>query len=118
MPEKARVFAAEDNADFLDNIDFVLDMAGHSLVLQATTLEEALAVIRTLPEHGIQVASVDGNLTKNVKTGSDGRQMVEAIRNFAPGVKIVGMSGESMENVDIDLGKDKIGELGKIVTAL
>ncbi|MBI2196085.1 response regulator [Candidatus Daviesbacteria bacterium] len=118
MPEKARVFAAEDDPDYLDTMKIELGIKGHTLALTATTLEEALKAIETFPTAGIQIAALDGNLKRGVKSGSDGRQMVAAIRNISPSVKIIGMSGESMEGVDIDLGKDRIYELGKVVTEL
>lgn len=118
MPEETKVFAAEDDLDFLDNIEMALKAKGHTLALTATTLEEALKAIETFPTAGIQIAALDGNLKKGVKSGSDGRQMVAAIRNISPSVKIIGMSGEPMEGVDIDLGKDRIYELGKVVTEL
>ena len=118
MPEKARVFAAEDDPDSLDNIKMALEAKGHTLALTATTLEGALEIIQAFPQEEIQIAALDGNLKKGVKSGSDGRQMIAAIRNISPSVRIIGMSGESMEGVDIDLGKDRIYELGEVVTKL
>lgn len=118
MVEKARVFAAEDDPDFLDTIKIVTENKGHSVPLTATTLEDALKAIQGLFQEGIQIAVLDGNLQKGVKTGSDGCQMIAAIREAAPDVKIIGMSGQSMEGVDIDLGKDRISELGRVITEL
>lgn len=118
MPEKARVFVAEDNLDYLDSLKWVIENAGHTVTLTATSLEDALKAIRTFPQSGIQVASIDGNLGTGVKSGSDGRQMVDAIRNAAPEVKIVGMSGQIITGVDVDLGKDRTEELGKVITKL
>lgn len=44
--------------------------------------------------------------------------MVDAIRNAAPDVKIIGLSSGPIADVDIDLGKDRILELGQVITEL
>lgn len=118
MPEKAKVFVAEDDPDFLDSLKMVLNDAGHTVTLTANTIEDALSAINNFQIKGIQVASIDGNLRRGVISGSDGRRLVEAIRNTAPDVKIIGMSSGPIPGVDVDLGKDRFEELGKIVTGL
>lgn len=45
MQEKARVFIAEDNPDFLDTLRMVLEEAGHTVTLTASTIEDALSAI-------------------------------------------------------------------------
>lgn len=118
MPEKARVFVAEDDPDFLDTLKLELESAGHTVVLSASTLESALEAIQTFPELGVQVASIDGNLERGVVSGSDGLQLVATIRNIAPNVRIIGMSSKSIPSVDVDLGKENLENLGEVVTNL
>lgn len=118
MVEKARVFVAEDDPDLLESLKYVIEKEGHTVTLSAASLSDALAAISTFPQFGIQIASIDGNLRKGEKSGSDGRQMVAAIRNAAPEVKIVGISGQTIPGVDVDLGKDRTEKLGKVITEL
>ncbi len=118
MPENARVFVAEDDPDFLDDLKMVLEGEGHAVTLSATSLENALQAIGNFQKLGIQVASIDGNLKRGVRSGTDGRQLVNAIRDLAPDVKIIGMSAEPITGVDVDLGKDRFEELGQVVTGL
>ena len=118
MPEKAKVFIAEDDADFLDTLRPVLEDAGHTITFTADSLESALSAIGDFKRLGIQVAIVDGNLNPNVRSGTDGRQLVNTIRRLSPDVRIIGMSSGSIPNVDVDLGKQRFEEVGKVVTAL
>ena len=118
MPERAKVFVAEDDPDFLDTLQFELEDAGHTITLTATSLESALSAVGNFQELGIQVAIIDGNLKQDVYSGVDGRQIVSAIRSVVLGVKIIGMSANSIPGVDVDLGKARVQEVGKVVTEL
>lgn len=118
MPEKARVFIAEDAPEFLGAFERKLSFAGHTVVATAKSLPEALDVIKTFEELNIQVAVLDGNLDPNDQSGYDGRALVAAIGRLAPNVKTIGMSGSVVEGVTIDLGKRNYSELGETVTNL
>ena len=53
-----------------------------------------LASAETLQSSGVDVVTMDGNLDDPKDTsGNDGRDIVRAIREFSPSVKIVGLSG-------------------------
>lgn len=118
MPEKARVFVAEDNPDWQKHIEEILNRAGHSVVARATTLGEGLKIIEQFGELQIQVATIDGNLGEDDTSGYDGRALVAAIDRLAPDVKTIGMSGLSVSGVTVDLGKGNIRQLGEAVTNL
>lgn len=118
MPEKAKVFVAEDNPDHLEWIIRMVETAGHTVTLTARSLNDALAAINTFSEAGIQIASIDGNLGSIGNFGSDGDQMVTAIRKVAPDVKIIGMASSTISGVDVDLGKKRLSELGQVITKL
>ncbi len=117
-PENARVFIAEDNKNFLDIIQEYLEEAGHSVVLKANTLTDALAGVDNLEKLGIDVAVLDGNLDEWETKGYDGQEVLRAIRATAPRVRTIGMSGNKFPNADIDLGKDKVENIGDVVTKL
>ena len=66
---------------------------------------------------------MDGNLDDPKDTsGNDGRDIVRAIREFSPSVKIVGLSGTGgVEGADVSLEKSQdvlLNQLGKTVTSL
>lgn len=118
MPERARVFVAEDDEQWQIMIEDILNEAGHSVVLKATTLDEALKAAEQFEELKVQVATIDGNLSPDDVSCYDGRALVAAISRFAPDVKTIGMSGLSVRGVTIDLGKRNAIKLGEVVTNL
>ena len=118
MPERAKVFVAEDNLQYQGFIEKFLGRAGHTVVLKATTLDEAIEAIAQFETLGVQVATIDGNLSPNDDSGYDGHALVEAISRHAPHVKTVGMSGLDIKGVTVDLGKRRIDKIGEVVTKL
>lgn len=117
-PEKAKVFIAEDSNSYQELVKVFLEEAGHTVALSATTIEEALACVDRLEELGIDVAVLDGNLSENEYRGYEGQMIRTAIRDKAPNVKIIGMSGNKFPGADVDLGKTKVNEIGDVVTKL
>lgn len=117
-PEKARVFVAEDDTDYQGMIKELLEEDGHSVVATAQSLPEAMDTIKKLQDLGVDVAVIDGNLNELDTDGSDGQSVLQAIRKQAPGVKTVGMSGNSVKGTDVDLGKGNLIDIGKVVTNL
>lgn len=118
MPEKAKVFLADDDQVFRATIKELLAFDGHTVVLEAKTLPEAFDCITRLTEQKIRVAVLDGNLNPFDHSGSDGKRMVIEIRKAAPDVKIIGMSGSPFPEVDVDLGKFDVVKLGQTITKL
>ena len=118
MPERARVFVAEDDKRYQELIESFLTRAGHSIVLKAETFDDAIKAVEQFSELDVQVATIDGNLDPNDTSGYDGRALVEAISRLAPNVKTVGMSGSDIKGVTVDLGKRNIVGLGEVVTNL
>lgn len=119
-PKEARVFVVEDEPEWRRHFGRTLERAGHQVVLTATTLVDALSKVLSLEKKGVQVALVDGNLTTGSWDGTDGCRVVEAIKENAPSVKIVGVSASSdIPGVDVNLRKPRVSEqLGKTVTNL
>ena len=117
-PEKARVFVVEDDGNWREMILEAIKYGGHEVVAISTTLQEALEAVGTLTELGIQVATIDGNLTREGNTGEDGKKILKAIRTHAPEVKTIGVSMNRMEGFDVDAGKENVNELGRIVAEI
>ena len=123
MPPESKVFVVEDDKNLAATIKAVLKFDGHQVVGMAHTRESALASAKTLQSSGVDVVTMDGNLDDPKDTsGNDGRDIVRAIREFSPSVKIVGLSGTGgVEGADVSLEKSQdvlLNQLGKTVTNL
>ncbi len=118
IENKVNVFVVEDEQAWQDAIRELLEAGGHSVVATARSLREALEVVDRLKSLGVGVATIDGNLTRMRRDGNDGRTVLKAIREKAPDVKTIGMSGSSVLGTDFDLGKMKATELCLIVRSL
>jgi CheY-like chemotaxis protein len=90
------VFLVEDDVNDRRFAKEVLEKAGHKVALEATTLPDAIAIIKRgdLAKYGITVAVVDGYLPNAAgeKTVWAGPTVAHAIRNAAPLIKIVSSS--------------------------
>jgi len=118
-PEYARVFIAEDVERWQEIVRRELEQAGHSVVLTASTLPEAIEMVKELRDKGVQIAVIDGNMDPRIiGSGRDGEILLAAIRSAAPEVKIVGMSSHFINGVDINVFKGNERFLGKVVKDL
>lgn len=117
-PEKAKVFVAEDDSSWQEIIEEYLTEAGHTVVAKATTRDQALSTVSQLKKLGVDVAIIDGNLNDYESEGYDGQAVLRAIKDKAPNVKTVGMSGNSVRGTDVDLGKLNAQKIGKVVKDL
>lgn len=89
------------------------------MVGKANTLDKALKAVGQFEKLGVQVATIDGNLSEEGWTGDDGRALVAAINRLAPNVKTVSMSaGIAVPGTNVNVGKLKIENLGSVVTKL
>lgn len=116
MPKNAKVFLVEDHQYQREEEKSQIEKAGHRVVLEASSLGEALEKVKLAKEKGVSVAVIDGNLG----TGpTDGPQIAEELKEAIPEIKIVFFSGESVNGGDVSLRKpDDISNLGKVVTKL
>lgn len=115
-PERAKVFVVEDDKEWQEIIKDKLEKEGHQVVLSATNLKDALAATNKLTELGVQVATIDGNLTERDCSGKDGQSVLAAISKVASQVKTIGLAVYRVANVDLYLEKDDIDNLGRAVT--
>lgn len=117
-PEKAKVFVVEDDRDWRLIINHRLNLAGHQVVGEAGTLQEAFAAIDHLGDLGVQVVTVDGRLSVHGRGTHEGQLVVEKIRAKHPDIKTVGVASTEMIGVDIDVGKCNLAVLADAVTKL
>lgn len=118
MPEKAKVAIFEDHLSTIERMKKYIESSGHSVIAVASTLEEALLLIRSLREKGVQVATIDGNLNSK-SSGNDGDKILRAIKESAPEIKTIGFSTlGGIRGVDIDMMKPDWHLLGEAITKL
>lgn len=117
-PPNARVFVIEDDLSWQASIAYALGKEGHTVAISARTKEEALAVIPQLRTLGVQVATLDGRLRSEDRTGEDVGVILDNLRDQIPELKIIGLAGGAVPGVDIDLKKDNIKQLAKVVTTI
>ena len=117
MPRSAKIFLAEDELGGRAWEKEVLEKAGHTVVIEAATLPEALGKVELAKELGVNVAVLDGSLSPRSPT--DGPQIAEALRKAIPGIKIVSFSARPVNWGDANPAKPlDIDKLGKIVEEL
>ncbi len=127
-PDKARVLIVEDDKIFGETEKDWLTYGGHKVVGQAETVSGAIEVLRKFCEGGevkeggflkrkplLNVVVVDGKLPDG-----GGEEVVKAVKKMCgPEVKTVGMSGGgSVEGVDVDLGKNNLEALSRVIKEL
>lgn len=119
--ERARVFIAEDEAQWRSTIEGLVEDAGHTVVGSAKTKQEALSAVMQFGNLGVQVATLDANLDDPADdSGNDGQEVLAAIRAGAPEVKTIGAGASSrgFPGVDVDLGKGRLGKIGDVINKL
>ena len=117
-PEKARVFAVENDDEDFRILESVLQIAGHTIVVRARSVEEVSNVIDKLVRLDIQIATIDGNLSPEGGTGEDGEVIVKSIQERTPQIKTVGMGSNDVKGADVNVTKLGYHVLGKVVTDL
>lgn len=117
MPEKAKIFVAEDEQTIRRLLRTMLTQRGHRVVLEAGSLAEALENIKKAKEMGVSVAVIDGSLTGQNSPG-DGPKIAEALRKEVPGIKIVSFSGEPVSWGDYNVYKPDIATLPAVIKSI
>lgn len=104
--QQAKIAIFEDDPDIISTMmDFFNYYSEHNVVATATNLTEALNLIPALESLGVQVATVDGNLGRFSRGGSDGRRIIAEIRRQHPGITTIGMSADRLPESHIDSRK-------------
>lgn len=106
-PAEARVAVFEDISDQRRIMTRNLTALGHTVVAEASNMQEAKDLIPQLDDLGIQVAIVDGNLGTWTKetAGRDGSEIAKGIKESNPNITVIGWSGDLIEGADMRFGK-------------
>lgn len=93
-PERATVIIIDDNREFAEVLGQILAVDGHQVKAIAGSKKEGLELIDKLEreKEKIDVALLDGNLTKGSTGGLDGKELANEIRSRLPKVRIISIS--------------------------
>ena len=86
----SRVFIVEDHEGVRRTLRSFMISGNHEVVGEATSLEEAKAMLQTFPEDFVQVAIIDGEFPRR----GDGEALAQFIREHRPGIKIISLAGQ------------------------
>jgi CheY-like chemotaxis protein len=126
--DNANVLIFEDYDSVRDLVRRLMDMAGHTVVGEAVTFDEAMEALEAV-EAGDQecdVVILDGNLhrTNSGDNNRDAREITKYIRSHELAIKIVGFSGGlpmSEDGIDVDTelrDKTKVTQLPQLIAEL
>lgn len=117
MPEKAKVFIAEDDKTWRKFVKDSLVKSNHTVVIEAEDVEQALGAVPLAVELRVNVAVLDGSIPNDMY---DGEIIAAALRKVIPGIKVVGVSGRGVTGADVNIWKGDFYKtnLGQIVKDL
>ncbi len=125
--KNANVLIFDDNDNVRQLARFWIDRAGHTVVGEATTLDDALASVDALAqgEQECDVLVLDGDMSGRGagQNAVDATIITSRIREHGLSLKIIGFSaGEPLSEqevaVDVDLDKLEVKQLPAIIEAL
>lgn len=103
----ARVAVFEDNEDIRTLLSLNLGAYGHSVTVEAETMDAARSIIETSADDAFDVAVVDANLDPGVVMGENGDEIARLLRQKVSKVAIISFSASChVAGADCDAGKD------------
>lgn len=99
-------------------LKILLEDFGCSVLLIIDNMITAREQIPQLPNMGIDLVFLDGNLSSGNTNGDDGRELAKLIKKEAPSIRTIGFSGNDQDYVDIQFGKLQINDHNKLRSVL
>lgn len=109
-----------DDTDFIRGIfRELLELDGHSVVVEADSVESSQVAIETTEQDAMDVAIVDGNFSGTRLDSAEGAEIARTIRSRLPDVIIIGISSAApIEGADINYSKDNFTEARRYIKDL
>ena len=115
----ARIAVVEDDYTMRRTLTRYLERLGqHQVVATASNMSDALDLIGKLSTLGVQVVTVDGDLSGATERKKDGDRIIEEIRLRHPGIVTIGMSGDPLPAADHDVRKPNLSRMLEVIAAL
>lgn len=120
MPERAHIFATVKNPELFDRLSTLLSDGGHTLEIVALTRAAAFRAIDRLGNTGIDVALIAQSLTKFKVQGPirSKRDLVIALRERAPEIKVLVIAPEEIVEADKTLNPAHLDQLSQAIDQL
>ncbi|HEY5235851.1 MAG TPA: response regulator [Rhabdochlamydiaceae bacterium] len=117
--ENARIIIIDDQVEVREDCRANLESRDHIIVGEAASVRQAEDLIEGLTESDVDLAVVDGNLSRDTEGGVDGARITSLIHSKLPGVVVVGNSfSGSVRGADLNISKNDSWALDAIVTSL
>jgi CheY-like chemotaxis protein len=113
-----RAVHIEDDPQWQDIVTEILEDVGATLILTLDSMEEAEAAIILMEKLKIDLVILDGNLTDGDFSGDDATRILELMGEKGSLATVIGLSGSSLRETDIDLGKGNIVDLSTTITGI
>ncbi len=122
--EKKRFIVIEDELAHIAGVRMALEASGHILKDRARTLEDALTLVKAMTNKGhtklvVDAILLDGNLRTEApagyEPGDDAKTILAALEEagLRNRVKVIGMSRDTIEGVDVNIYKSMSDEILK-----
>lgn len=117
--ENARVIIIDDDPTIREDCRLNLEARNHVIVGEASSVVEAQELVNGLSPNELDIAVIDGNLSRQSEGGVDGERIAALIHAKLPGVTVVGasMDGE-VRGADVNVPKGDAWALDTLVTQL
>ncbi|MFH1462619.1 MAG: response regulator [bacterium] len=90
--ENARVFVVDDQESMRALVGAILNSSGHTVVLEASSLEGALEQVEAVKEQGVNLAILDACL-RDPRVATDGPRIAQVLKKESMGeIRIVTFS--------------------------
>lgn len=109
MPENAKVLVVEDNNAIRYLICSFLKEAGHSIIAEVETVQGFFELLPCISKNMIDAVVLDGNLTPDDGSGTDGKRIAYELRKYFPGIKIIEYSIRQYGYGDVSVIKGPTG---------
>ena len=117
--ENAKVIIIEDDPMTREDCRLNLEVRNHVIVGEAGTVGQAEQLIDSLQSAEVDLAVVDGNLSRGAVDGAEGEHIAGLIHVKLPGVVVVGCSLDGqVRGADINVRKGDSWALDALVTKL
>lgn len=117
MPKRAKVFLVDRDKKFRDLVREMLADSEHRIVLEASSVLEALKKVEEARKKGINVGIIDDSLSFYY-TPSDGAEIARALRKEVPNIKIISPTSWKTDWSNENLDKMKVFQIGEKVTEM
>ncbi len=117
--DNARIIVIEDDPSMRESYKANLEVSDHTVVGEADSVAAAEALVDSLTSNDVEIAIVDGNLSRRSQSGEDGERVTSYIHEKLSEVTVIGASldGE-VRGADLNVSKGDSWALDAMIREL